>query len=126
MLYKLRNLCTINKGKSRKLSSDYHQNMATLGVEDRHYLQTLVEDTLADNFLPRAPEKRRQSIWEKGSKMIQESFTAMKQTYDELKFRSPRNLPENSLVLLHFLKLFLKKSVCYLVRLSSMLKFYCS
>ena len=114
----------IINGNINKRFGDRKMKMQSnaLGDADLHFLQTLVEgnalqrddrfnnnnnidisdiESLYDEQNPSAAYgARRKSIWERGAKLIQDTIGSVRRTYDELKYATPRDLPEDSQVLL--------------------------
>lgn len=126
--------CTIlKKSHKNKIIINKNQNIkqmepSGLGDADLHFLQTLIEgnalrrdDRINNNnntdisdsseslYNEQSPSAggygaRRKSIWERGAKLIQDTIGSVRRTYDELKYATPRDLPEDSQVLLGILE----------------------
>ena len=98
-----------------------------LGDADLHFLHTLVEGNALrsrDNNTDISDDEsvydgqntsaaygaRRKSIWERGAKLIQNTIGSVRRTYDELKYATSRDLPEDSQVLLELLTIVVKSN----------------
>ena len=100
----LRFLHTLVEGNALRTTDDrFNNNNNTADISD--------DESVYDGQNPSAAYgARRKSIWERGAKLIQNTIGSVRRTYDELKYATSRDLPEDSQVLLELLTIVVKSN----------------